>query len=69
MEELVAELDAAFLCAELGITVEPRPDHAQYPTHGLKLGTPSRAAPGLDGSNADTVAGKTSAPALSDSAP
>jgi antirestriction protein ArdC len=24
MEELVAELGAAFLCAELGITVEPR---------------------------------------------
>ena len=30
MEELVAELGAAFLCAELGITLEPRPDHAQY---------------------------------------
>ena len=30
MEELVAELGAAFLCAELGITVEPRADHAQY---------------------------------------
>lgn len=30
MEELVAELGAAFLCAELGITNEPRPDHAQY---------------------------------------
>ncbi len=30
MEELVAELGAAFLCAELGITPEPRLDHAQY---------------------------------------
>ena len=30
MEELVAELGAAFLCAELGITPEPRADHAQY---------------------------------------
>jgi antirestriction protein ArdC len=30
MEELVAELGAAFLCAELGISVEPRSDHAQY---------------------------------------
>ncbi len=30
MEELVAELGAAFLCAELGITLEPRLDHAQY---------------------------------------
>lgn len=30
MEELVAELGAAFLCADLGITQEPRVDHAQY---------------------------------------
>lgn len=29
-EELVAELSAAFLCAELQITNTPRPDHAQY---------------------------------------
>lgn len=26
----MAELGAAFLCAELGITLEPRLDHAQY---------------------------------------
>ncbi|MCQ0990342.1 ArdC family protein [Jiella marina] len=30
MEELVAELGSAFLCAELGITPEPRTDHACY---------------------------------------
>lgn len=30
MEELIAELGAAFLCADLGITQEPRVDHAQY---------------------------------------
>jgi antirestriction protein ArdC len=30
MEELVAELGAAFLCADLRITAEPRVDHAQY---------------------------------------
>ncbi|MFD2181736.1 ArdC family protein [Rhodoplanes azumiensis] len=30
MEELVAELGAAFLCADLGITASPRPDHAHY---------------------------------------
>lgn len=30
MEELVAELGAAFLCARLGLTLEPRADHAQY---------------------------------------
>ncbi len=29
-EELVAELGAAFLCADLGITPEPRVDHAAY---------------------------------------
>lgn len=30
MEELVAELGAAFLCADLGINQTPRPDHAAY---------------------------------------
>lgn len=30
MEELVAELGAAFLCADMGITAEPRIDHAHY---------------------------------------
>lgn len=30
MEELIAELGAAFLCAELGIGVQPRRDHAGY---------------------------------------
>ncbi|MEY4591405.1 MAG: hypothetical protein RIR18_300 [Pseudomonadota bacterium] len=29
-EELIAELGAAFLCAELGISPEPRIDHARY---------------------------------------
>jgi antirestriction protein ArdC len=29
-EELVAEIGAAFLCANLGIALEPRPDHAAY---------------------------------------
>lgn len=36
-EELVAELGAAFLCAKLGITNEPRADHAQYLAHWLKV--------------------------------
>ena len=30
MEELIAELGAAFLCADLSITNTPRPDHAAY---------------------------------------
>ena len=29
-EELVAELGSAFLSADLGIALEPRPDHASY---------------------------------------
>ena len=34
-EELVAELGAAFLCADLGITPEIREDHAAYLGHWL----------------------------------
>jgi antirestriction protein ArdC len=36
-EELVAELGAAFLCADLGITPEVRPDHAAYLAHWLAV--------------------------------
>lgn len=36
-EELVAEIGAAFLCAELGITQDLRPDHAQYLANWLTL--------------------------------
>lgn len=34
-EELVAELGAAFLCADLGVTPEIRDDHAAYLAHWL----------------------------------
>jgi len=37
MEELVAELGAAFLCADLGISVYPRPDHAAYVASWLQV--------------------------------
>jgi len=37
MEELVAELGAAFLCAKLCITPEPRADHAQYMANWLNV--------------------------------
>ena len=37
MEELVAELGSAFQCAKLGITPEPRLDHAQYIKHWLDV--------------------------------
>jgi len=36
-EELVAEIGAAFLCARLQVTAEPREDHASYIAHWLKL--------------------------------
>ena len=37
MEELVAEIGAAFLCADLGITPETRDDHAAYIQSWLKV--------------------------------
>lgn len=44
MEELVAELGAAFLLAEVGVATAPRVDHAQYIASWLRvLKTDSRA--------------------------
>jgi antirestriction protein ArdC len=37
MEELIAEIGAAFLCADLGIAPETRPDHAAYIASWLKV--------------------------------
>ena len=37
MEELVAELGAAFLCADLALTPEVREDHAAYVSSWIKL--------------------------------
>ena len=36
-EELVAELGASFLCAGLGLAIEPRLDHAQYLNSWIRL--------------------------------
>jgi antirestriction protein ArdC len=36
-EELIAELGAAFTCAHLGLSAEPREDHAQYLASWLKV--------------------------------
>lgn len=36
-EELVAEIGAAFVCAEFGITQTVRPDHAQYLANWLTM--------------------------------
>ena len=37
MEELIAELGAAFLCADLELVGEPRPDHAAYIADWLRV--------------------------------
>lgn len=37
IEELVAELTAAFVCSHLGLSSEPREDHAQYIASWLKV--------------------------------
>jgi antirestriction protein ArdC len=37
VEELVAELTAAFTCAYLGLSTEPRPDHAAYINSWLRV--------------------------------
>ena len=37
MEEMVAEIGAAFLCGDLGITALPRTDHADYIGHWLRI--------------------------------
>jgi antirestriction protein ArdC len=37
MEELIAELGAAFISAALGLAVEPRNDHAAYISSWLKV--------------------------------
>jgi len=36
-EELVAELGAAFLCADLGLELTPREDHAAYVENWLQV--------------------------------
>jgi antirestriction protein ArdC len=37
MEELVAEICSAFLCADLGLALEPRADHAAYVENWLEV--------------------------------
>jgi len=37
MEEMVAEISAANLCADLGIAADPRPDHAAYIDHWMRI--------------------------------
>jgi antirestriction protein ArdC len=37
IEELVADCGAAFLCADLNLSCEPREDHASYLAHWLKV--------------------------------
>jgi len=44
MEELIAELGAAFLCSDLGISVHPRRDHAAYIASWLQVLRQQKAA-------------------------
>lgn len=37
IEELITELTAAYLCAELGVSSSPRQDHANYIASWLKV--------------------------------
>jgi antirestriction protein ArdC len=55
MEELVAEFGAAFLCADLQISNEPRPDHASYVTSWLKVLDKDRTALFAAASNASAA--------------
>lgn len=56
MEELIAELGAAFLCADLGITNEPREDHAAYMRSWLYVLKQDRKALFTAGSKASAAA-------------
>ena len=40
----VAELGAAFLCADLGVMLTPRPDHAAYVANWLAVLTADKKA-------------------------
>lgn len=54
-EELVAELGAAFLCADLGISNEPRPHHAAYIQNWLTVLKNDKRAIFTAGSKAQTA--------------
>lgn len=56
MEELVAELGSAFLCADLGLCTAPRPDHAAYVAHWLKVLKDDKRAIFTAASNAERAA-------------
>ncbi len=45
-EEMIAEVGASFLMADLGLACAPRPDHAAYVVNRRSIGTPYRRAKG-----------------------
>lgn len=55
-EELIAELGASYLCADLGITTELRPDHAAYIATWLKVLKSDKKAIFTAASQADKAA-------------
>lgn len=56
MEELVAELGSAFLCADIGLTPAPRLDHAAYVANWLRVLKDDRKAIFTAASQADRAA-------------
>ena len=56
MEELIAELGSAFLCADLGLATAPRSDHAAYVARWLKVLKQDKRAVFTAASQADRAA-------------
>lgn len=56
MEELVAELGSAFLCADLGVMPSPRQDHAEYIANWLEVLKKDKKAVFTAASKADQAA-------------
>jgi antirestriction protein ArdC len=57
IEDLVAELDAAFLCADLDLALEPREDHAAYIANWLDVLAADNRANFAAASHAQRAAG------------
>ena len=57
MEELIAELGAAFLCADLGLSNTPRADHAAYIASWLTVLKNDKKATFTAAARAATAAG------------
>ena len=68
IEGLVAELGAAFLCAELAISPHPRPDHEGYIAHWMEVMKADKRAIFTAAARANEAAGFSAGPVISDAA-